>query len=96
LGGWNDLIQEQNRANEMRLGMNMTITIYRWVHHKTTKIWCSTKYRYIAIKKQNVGVLTKGQNSGQSKKYAIYRYATQNNKIMVFHKNNRHQVNHKY
>jgi len=24
LGGCNDLIQERNRANEMRLGMNMT------------------------------------------------------------------------
>ena len=88
--------QEQNIAKEMRLGKNITITIYRWVHHKTTEILCSTKYRYIAKKMQNIGVLKKGQKSGQSKKYAIYRYVTQNNKIMVFHKNNTNRVNHKY
>ena len=47
-------------------------------------------------KTRNIGVLTKQQNTGQSERNTIYRYMTQNDKKMVFHKNNTNRIDHKY
>ena len=79
----------------MRLGMNMT-NYNIWVHHKKEQnIGVPRNIGTSPKKQQNIGVPQKQQKSGQSQKYAIYRYITKNNRISVFHKNDKHRDIHK-